>query len=64
MSIKTTQRITRAKAMALLMTEILHLPNDALADLLDVLADSGQSHAISCFDNFIVTEFPDDPSHL
>lgn len=57
MSIKTTQRITRERALLILLTEIPTLPNDTLADLLDQLADCGKSTQISRFDNFIVSEF-------
>jgi hypothetical protein len=39
--------------------EIPNLPNDALGDLLDTLADSEQSHIVSVFDNFIVSDFPE-----
>jgi len=59
MSYKTTQRITRDRALAILMTEIPQLPNDALADMLDRLADSEQSKVVSRFDNFIVSDFTD-----
>ena len=43
MSIKTTQRITRAYALDILLSEIPTLPNDILGDLLDVLALSGNT---------------------
>lgn len=33
------------------------LPNDALGDLMDALADCGHSKTTSKFDNFIVSEF-------
>ena len=59
MSYKTTQRITREKALEILMREIPNLPNDALGDLMDRLADTGLSKRVSSFDNFIVTEFSD-----
>ena len=58
-SIKTTQRITRERALAILLSEIPILPNGVLEDMLDALADTGQSHQISKFDNFIVSEFTD-----
>lgn len=57
MSIKTTQRVTRERALLILLTEIPNLPNDTLADMLDQLADSGKSVQVSRFDNFIVSEF-------
>lgn len=57
MSIKTTQRVTRARALEILLSEIPQLPNDTLADLLDRLADSERSTVVSRFDNFIVSEF-------
>jgi len=60
MSTKTTQRITRAKALEILMSEVPELPNDTLADMLDALVDSRQSKRVSVFDNFIVSEFVDD----
>ena len=59
MGIKTTQRITRERALEILLSEIKELPNDALGEVLDALADSGQSKIISKFDNFIVSEFGD-----
>lgn len=59
MSIKTTQRVTREQALEILLSELPQLPNDALGDILDALADSGQSHRVSRFDNFIVSEFVD-----
>lgn len=58
MSIKSTQRITRAVAIQTLLQEIPQLPNDALASLMDTLADTGDSHTCSIFDNFIVSDFP------
>ena len=60
MSIKTTQRITREKALEILLEEIPNLPNDTLGDLMDTLANSRQSKRVSIFDNFIVSEFADD----
>lgn len=60
MSIKTTQRISRNQALAILLSEIPQLPNDTLADLLDRLADSGRSTRLSRFDNFIVSEFSEE----
>lgn len=59
MSIKSTQRIKREQAIALLLSEIPQLSNDALGDMLDHLADSEQSKVVSKFDNFIVSEFGD-----
>ena len=55
-SYKTTQTITREKAIEILIEDIYNLPNDTLGDLLDTLADSGQSHMVSQFDNFIVSD--------
>lgn len=60
MSIKSTQRISREMALAILLPELSLLPNDVLATLLDTLADSGHSHRISRFDNFIVSDFVDE----
>lgn len=60
MSIKTTQRVKREQALEILMSELPVLPNDVLGDLMDILADSGHSKRLSRFDNFIVSEFPDD----
>jgi len=60
MSVKSTKRISRERALAILLTDIPQLPNSVLEDLLDKLADSGQSRTISYFDNFIVTEFTDE----
>ncbi len=57
MSIKTTRYVTREKALEILVSELGTLPNDTLGNLLDTLADSEQSHRISRFENFIVTEF-------
>lgn len=57
MSVKSTQRVNRERALVLLLSEIPSLPNDTLADLLDTLADSKQSQKLSYFDNFIVSEF-------
>lgn len=59
MSIKTTQRITRQRALEVLLAEIPKLPNDTLADLMDALADSEMSQVCSRFDNFIVSDFPE-----
>jgi hypothetical protein len=58
-SIKSTQRITRERALSILLSEIPLLSNNTLGELLDWLADSEQSHTISRFDNFIVSEFVD-----
>ena len=60
MSCKTTQRVTREKALEILLAEIPTLPNDPLSDMLDALADTGQSHRVSRFDNFIISDFGDD----
>lgn len=60
MSTKSTQRITRAEALTILGEEIPALPNDALAELLETLADFGHSKAGSQFDNFIVSDFAED----
>ncbi len=60
MSIKSTQRITRQRALEILLSEIPQLPNDTLGDLMDKLADSEQSRTCSRFDNFIVSDFPED----
>ena len=57
MSIKSTQRITREQAIRILTSEIPMLPNNALGDLMDALADTEQSKYVSKFDNFIVSEF-------
>jgi hypothetical protein len=42
--------------LAILLTDAPNLSNDLLGDLLDLIADSGQSHIVSRFDNFIVSE--------
>jgi hypothetical protein len=60
MSIKSTKRIkhgrvTRARALEILLSEIPLLPNDTLGHLMDTLADSEQS-VCSKFDNFIVSD--------
>ncbi len=60
MGIKSTSRITRKKAIEILTDEIPELPNDALASLMDTLADTEQSKRLSMFDNFIVSEFDSD----
>ena len=57
MSAKSTQRVTRNRALELLRSEFDRLSNDVLGDLLDVIADSGQSHRFSKLDNFVVSEF-------
>jgi hypothetical protein len=57
MSIKTTLRITRERAIELLRSEIDDAPNDLLARLLDIIADNETSKRLSIFDNFIVSEF-------
>jgi len=57
MSIKSTQRISRERAVSLLLSEIVQLPNGTLEDLLDLIADSGMSRTMSKFDNFMVSEF-------
>ena len=57
MSIKSTSRIKRQRAIDILLEEIPNLPNDTLGDLMDTLADSEQSKYASRFDNFIVSEF-------
>jgi hypothetical protein len=57
MSIKSTKRITRQRALEILLSEIPTLPNDTLGDFMDTLADSERSSVCSRFDNFIVSEF-------
>lgn len=57
MSSKSTVRLTREKALHYLFLEIPHMSNDVLGDLLDAIADSGQGHYTSKFDNFIVSNF-------
>jgi hypothetical protein len=59
MSIKSTQRITRQRALEILLAEIPGLSNDALAGLMDDLASSQESKVCSVFDNFIVSDFPE-----
>jgi len=54
MSIKTTQTITRDQAVARLLIEIVQLPNETLAGLLDTIADSDHGVTCSRFDNFVV----------
>lgn len=60
MGVKSTSRITRKLALRILLDEIPKLPNDTLGDLMDTLADSGQSTNLSQFDNFIVSNFDAD----
>ena len=60
MSVKSTQRINRFRAVEILQGEISTLSNDALGALMDALANTGQSKSCSRFDNFIVTDFTDD----
>jgi hypothetical protein len=60
MSAKTTQRISRERALEILLEEIPDLSNDDLGDVLDALADTGNSKRVSSFDNFIVSEFNDE----
>lgn len=60
MGIKTTRDIKRQRAIDILLEEIPELPNDALADLMDTLADCGHSKYTCKFDNFIVTEFAEE----
>lgn len=57
MSIKSTQRIKRDVAINILVGEIPNLPNDALGEMMDALADTEQSKYVSKYDNFIVSEF-------
>jgi hypothetical protein len=57
MSIKSTQRISRERALSIILSEVPLLPNDTLGDMMDFLADCGQSHHVSKFDNFIVSDF-------
>jgi hypothetical protein len=54
-SVKSTRRITRSRALKILREELEYLPNDTLARLMDTLADSRQSRIVSSFDNFIVS---------
>lgn len=61
MSIKSTQRITRDTAISLLQRELETASNNQLATILDRAADSGLSHHLSIFDNFIVSDFADTP---
>jgi len=56
MGIKSTQRISREKAISILLSEIIQLPNGTLEDLLDMIADSGTARTLSKFDNFMVSE--------
>ena len=60
MSIKSTRTISRARALEILLEEIPILPNDALACLMDALADSKQSKIVSYFDNFWVSDVSDE----
>jgi putative heme degradation protein len=60
MSIKTTQHITRQQALDILLDDLPKLPNDALGQLMDALADTERSHRVSRFDNFIVSDFVGD----
>lgn len=60
MGLKSTQHIKRGRALEILLSEIPLLPNDALGNLMDALADCGCSKIVSEFDNFIVSEFDND----
>ncbi len=60
MGIKSTRRITRQQALEILTDDLPKLSNDALGDLMDALADTKQSHHVSYFDNFIVSDFVDE----
>ena len=59
MGAKSTQRITRERALEILLSEIPTLPNSELERMMDRLADSELSQKVSRFDNFIVSEFPE-----
>jgi len=56
MSIKSTQRITRAHALDLPIREAVQLRNDTLGNVLDYIADTEQGKILSRFDNFIVSD--------
>jgi hypothetical protein len=56
MSIKSTQYITRQRALEILTKEISEMSNNTLGELIDTLADSGQSKSLSICDNFIVSD--------
>ena len=59
MSWKSTITITRARALSILIEDISHVGNDVLGSMLDVLADSRQSHSLSEFNNFVVSDVED-----
>lgn len=54
MSIKTTQRISRQRAIEVLIGEIYLASDTLLEELLDALADSGESTTFSIYDNFMI----------
>lgn len=61
MSYKSTHRIKRETAISTIESELRDLPNDTLASILDMIADSGTSkRGLSQFDNFIVSDFTDE----
>lgn len=62
MSVKSTTRITRARAIEVLTEEIPKLPNKTIGNILDMVAESEHSHFASEFDNFIVTDVAPDIS--
>jgi hypothetical protein len=57
MSAKSTIRITRERALEVLLSELPVLGNGVLEKCMDVLADSGQSRNCSTLDNFVVSSF-------
>lgn len=54
MSIKTTQHISRQRAIEVLIGEICLASDTLLEELLDALADSGESKTFSIYDNFMI----------
>jgi hypothetical protein len=56
MGVKSTETITRDQALDILLGEIPTLPNDALGELMDALADCGHSKIVSKYNNFIVSQ--------
>jgi hypothetical protein len=56
MSYKTTLTISRDRALEIIQADIFKVGNDVLGSILDVIADSQQSHEISHFNNFHVSK--------
>ncbi len=61
MSIKSTEYISRKRAIEILKAEIDELSNHSLASLLDALADTCESKMLSEYNNFIVSIHEKEP---